>query len=138
MDTKSPNLHQRLSGTDAAFLYLERKEIPLHIACVCTFEDVIPFEEFVATIDSKLHLLPRYRQVAVSPPFGIGYPNWEYDRNFDIRRHIFRVTANAPGDAAELEELAGRMRTPIVLDGRHVLDRARLTRFGFRYLGIAG
>ena len=36
------------------------------------------------------------------------------------------------------EEIAGRMRTPIILDGRHALDRARLGRFGFRYLGIAG
>jgi len=109
MDAKSPAAHQRLSGADAAFLYLERKEIPLHIACVCTFEAVIPYEEFVATIDSKLHLLPRYRQLAVNPPFGIGYPNWEYDRHFDIRRHILRTTVNAPGGEAELEELAGRI-----------------------------
>src|ERR1035441_1270852 len=109
MDAKSPDSHQRLSGTDAAFLYLERKEIPLHIACVCTFEEAIPYDEFVATIDSKLHLLPRYRQLAVSPPFGIGYPNWEYDPRFDIRRHIIRVTVNAPGDEADLEELAGRI-----------------------------
>lgn len=109
MDVKNPDSHLRLSGTDAAFLYLERTEIPLHIACVCTFEEVIPYEEFVAAIDSKLHLLPRYRQVAVSPPFGIGYPNWEYDRHFDIRRHIIRVTVNAPGGTAELEELAGRI-----------------------------
>lgn len=36
------------------------------------------------------------------------------------------------------EELVSRMRTPIVLDGRHALDRARLTRFGYRYIGIAG
>jgi UDPglucose 6-dehydrogenase len=36
------------------------------------------------------------------------------------------------------EALAGRMRSRIVLDGRNALDRARLTRFGFRYLGIAG
>ncbi len=36
------------------------------------------------------------------------------------------------------EELAARMRTPIILDGRNALDRARLTRFGFRYIGIAG
>ena len=33
------NLPRRLSGIDAAFLYLERKEIPLHIAGVCIFED---------------------------------------------------------------------------------------------------
>jgi diacylglycerol O-acyltransferase / wax synthase len=114
MDEKSPQLRQRFSGADAAFLYLERKEIPLHIACVCTFEEAIPFEEFVGAIDSKLHLLPRYRQVAVSPPFGIGYPNWEYDAHFDIRRHIMRITVNAPGDEAALEELAGRIFSTVM------------------------
>ncbi|HEX4593124.1 MAG TPA: UDP-glucose/GDP-mannose dehydrogenase family protein [Bryobacteraceae bacterium] len=36
------------------------------------------------------------------------------------------------------EALAGRMRSRIVLDGRNALDRARLTRFGFRYIGIGG
>ena len=35
------------------------------------------------------------------------------------------------------EALAGRMRSKIVLDGRNALDRGRLTRFGYRYLGIA-
>jgi diacylglycerol O-acyltransferase len=115
MDTKSSDSGQRLSGTDAAFLYLERKEIPLHIAAVCIFDGVIPYDDFVAAIDSKLHLLPRYREIAVSPPFGIGYPTWEYDRRFDIRRHIIRVTVNAPGDEAELEELAGRIFS-VVMD----------------------
>lgn len=36
------------------------------------------------------------------------------------------------------EALAASMRTPILLDGRHALDRARVTRAGFRYLGLAG
>jgi UDPglucose 6-dehydrogenase len=36
------------------------------------------------------------------------------------------------------EALAGRMRSKIVMDGRNALDRARLSRYGFRYLGIAG
>lgn len=36
------------------------------------------------------------------------------------------------------EQLAPLMRTPIVLDGRNALDRARLTRFGFRYIGMTG
>ena len=109
MDAKAPQLRQRLSGTDAAFLYLERKEIPLHIACVSIFDEVVPFEEFVAAIDSKLHLVPRYRQVATPAPFNIGYPHWEYDPHFDIRRHIMRATVNSPGGEAELEELASRL-----------------------------
>jgi hypothetical protein len=29
------------------------------------------------------------------------------------------------------------MRTAILLDGRHALDRARMTEAGFRYLGLS-
>jgi UDPglucose 6-dehydrogenase len=36
------------------------------------------------------------------------------------------------------ERVAGSMRSAILLDGRHVLDRARLARAGFRYIGLAG
>ena len=36
------------------------------------------------------------------------------------------------------ESLASVMRTPILLDTRHALDRARITRAGFRYLTLAG
>lgn len=35
------------------------------------------------------------------------------------------------------ERLGSRMRTPIILDGRLALDRVRLERQGFRYIGIA-
>src|SRR6476646_6419532 len=105
MDKKPPALNRRLSGIDAAFLYLERKEIPLNIAAVGVFDGVIPFPEFVDNIDSRLDLVPRYRQVAVPASFNLGYPTWEYDPDFDIRRHIFRGTLPAPGGVAELEEL---------------------------------
>jgi UDPglucose 6-dehydrogenase len=36
------------------------------------------------------------------------------------------------------EALASTMRNPILLDTRHALDRARVTRAGFRYLTLAG
>src|ERR1019366_4340785 len=39
-----------LSNADAAFLYLERKEMPLAIACLTIFDGPIPFNEFVAKI----------------------------------------------------------------------------------------
>ena len=111
---KPPIFGRRLSAADAAFLYLERKEIPLCIACVCVFDQAIPFDEFVANIDSKLHFVPRYLQIAVSPPFDIGYPNWEDDPHFDIRRHIFPVTVEAPGGETELQALAGRLFTQVM------------------------
>ncbi|HLK50019.1 MAG TPA: wax ester/triacylglycerol synthase family O-acyltransferase [Bryobacteraceae bacterium] len=114
MKRHNPAERRLLSGADAAFLYLERKEIPLHIACVSVFDGPIPFEEFVAKIDSKLHLIPRYRQIAVAPPFHIGYPNWEWDPHFDIRKHVFRVTLDPPGGVQELEALAGRILSQVM------------------------
>jgi len=94
---KTPSLSRRTSGIDAAFLYLERREIPLNIAAVCIFDGPIPVKEFTAAIASKLHLLPRYRQVVADPPFHLGYPTWEDDPKFDIRNHVIRVRLPAPG-----------------------------------------
>src|SRR5205807_2694530 len=107
-------LNRRLSAVDAAFLYLERKEIPLHIASVGIFDGPIPFDEFVSNIESKLDLIPRYRQIAVAAPLNLGHPVWEDDPKFDIRRHIFRTRLRAPGGEAQLEELAGRLLTPVM------------------------
>ena len=108
--TETEETHgRRLSAADAAFLYLERKEIPLHIACVFIFDGPIPFDEFVAGIESRLDLIPRYRQIVVMPPYNLDQPHWEDDPHFDIGRHIFRATLDAPGSEAELETLAGRI-----------------------------
>jgi diacylglycerol O-acyltransferase len=101
-----PEGNRRVSGVDAAFLYLERKQIPLNIASVAIFDGPIPFEEFVAALDSKLHLIPRYRQVISSPAFDLAYPTWQDDPSFDIRRHILPVRLPPPGGEAELEDLA--------------------------------
>ncbi len=118
MENQGPALNRRLSSVDAAFLYLERKEIPLNVACVCVFEDVLPYEEFVTALDSKLDLIPRYRQVVSEPPFYLGYPTWNWDPHFDIRRHVLRTKLPAPGGEAELEALAGAVFSS-------VLDRSR-------------
>ena len=122
MANKSPEQSRSLSGTDAAFLYLERKEIPLHIACVSVFDGPIPFDQFLAKIDSKLHLIPRYRQIAVPPPYQLGYPSWEWDPHFDIRNHVFRVRADPPGGDAELSELAGHIFSQLMDRGKPLWD----------------
>jgi diacylglycerol O-acyltransferase len=124
---RSPELARRLSSVDAAFLYLERKEIPLHIAAVCVFDGEVPFAPFVRSIRSRLLALPRYRQVVVDPPFHLGYPAWQDDPDFNIRRHIFHRRLPAPGTREELERLAGEILSD-VMDRRkplwdiHVVD----------------
>ena len=105
----SPALSPRMTADDAAFLYLERKEMPLHIGSVSVFEAPLPFERFVEQIDSKLHLIPRYRQRVVPAPFNIGHPSWEDDPHFDIRNHIFQLTLDPPGDENALQALSGKL-----------------------------
>ncbi len=124
---KEPVLSNSMSAADAAFLYLERKEIPLHIASVAIFESAIPFKEFVGIVRSKLHLVPRYRQIAVASPSGLDYPTWQDYPNFDIHQHIFRVSLEPPGGEAELEALAGRILSGLLdrnkpLWDMHIVD----------------
>jgi len=105
---------RRLSELDAAFLYLERREIPLAIAGVFIFDGPIAFDAFVQTIQSKLPLLPRYRQVVVPPPFNLGHPTWEDYPRFDIHEHIHRLELPAPGSEDELEAATGRLFSQVM------------------------
>lgn len=109
-----PSTQHRLSSVDAAFLYLERPEIPLAIASISIFDGPIPFEPFVASIERKLPLIPRYRQKVVMPAFNVGLPTWVPDLDFDIRRHIIPVRLARPGGDAELEALAGRILSQVM------------------------
>jgi len=124
---KKPVPSCSLSPADAAFLYLERKEIPMHIASVCVFDGPIPFQDFVARINSKLHLVPRYRQIPVIPAWNLSLPTWEDDAHFDIRRHIFHAKLDPPGGEVELQALAGRILSQLLdrskpLWDMHVVD----------------
>lgn len=103
-----------LSAADAAFLYLEREEIPLAISCVTIFDGPIPFDKFVEKVAAELRQVPRYRQVVMMPSLNMGLPTWEDDRHFDIHRHVFRVVLEPPGGEAELEALVGRIISQIL------------------------
>ena len=109
--------HNRLSYGDALFLYLEREGMPLNVASVNVFEGKISFEACTAFIESKLPIIPRYRQRVVPPPFNIGLPTWEFDAHFDIRNHVRQVTLKQ-GTDAELKAVAGQ-----ILSG--MMDRQR-------------
>jgi diacylglycerol O-acyltransferase len=107
-------LNRQLTSVDASFLYFEKKEAPMHIGSVSVFEGEIPFDAFVNNLVSKLHLLPRYQQKVVPDPFMLGHPTWEFDPDFDITKHVFKVQIDSPGSEQQLIELAGRIFTPMM------------------------
>ncbi len=109
----------RLSWGDTVFLHLERQGMPLNVASVCIFEGEISFQDCVRSIESKLPLLPRYLKRVVPAPFGLGLPTWEYDPEFDLSRHIKKVSLKR-GTEIELRALAGKLFSQ-VMDRRHPL-----------------
>ena len=98
----------RLSWTDAAFLHLEREGIPLHIGGISLLEGTVSLEDCIRFVQSKLPLLPRYRQRVAAPLFNVGLPTWEFDPNFDVRNHIWEVTLKR-GSEAEFKAVAGKI-----------------------------
>ncbi len=108
------NLNRRLSAQDASFLYGERDEAPLHIGSIAVLEGDVSYDKLVQQISAKLHLIPRYTQRAVPAPFNIGHPTWEWDPDFDIRKHIIEVRIDPPGTDAQLLELSAKLFAPML------------------------
>ena len=94
-----------LSWGDTFFLYLERAGQPINVACTCELEGALSLRACTKYVESKLDLIPRYKQRAVFPQFNLGLPTWEPDPNFNIRNHVHEVVRKGGGDA-ELKEVA--------------------------------
>src|SRR5206468_5177056 len=75
----SARLNRRLTAQDASFLYIDRPHQPMHGAWVGLYEGEMTLDEVRRAIEARLHLVPRYRQKVVFPPFGIAHPTWEDD-----------------------------------------------------------
>lgn len=108
---------QSFSFGDALFLYLEREGMPLHVASLCLFEGKIPLRQCLQYVESRLPLIPRYRQRVAIPPCNLGLPSWQFDPAFDLRNHVREVPLKR-GTEAELRAAASRILSK-------TLDRSR-------------
>jgi diacylglycerol O-acyltransferase len=100
----------RLTGLDAAFLDLESDGAHMHVAAILVFDgEPPPYDDLLRTIESRLHLVPRYRQKLAHVPFGQGRPEWVDDPHFNLRYHVRHSALPAPGGDEELERIAGRL-----------------------------
>ena len=126
-----PALASRLSLLDAAFLYLETDEAPLHIGGVSVLDGDVTADAYAARLDARLPEIPRYLQRLAPAPLGLGHPVWEADPAFDIRRHVLETRLDAPGDEAQLQACAARLFAPR-LDRRRPLWEFHVIR------GVAG
>jgi UDPglucose 6-dehydrogenase len=100
-------------------------------------------------LDVARHLLERGARVKVHDPVAMNrfkkeYPTLDVVLASDAQEvardtdAVVLVTEWPQYLDLDWESLASVMRTPILLDTRHALDRGRITRAGFRYITLAG
>jgi diacylglycerol O-acyltransferase len=100
----------RLSGLDSSFLHLERGPAHMHVAAAMLLQGAPPtYDELVAHVRARLHLVPRYRQRLAFVPFGQGRPVWVDDPHFNVGFHVRHTALPAPGGETELRRLCGRI-----------------------------
>ncbi|HEX8073864.1 MAG TPA: wax ester/triacylglycerol synthase family O-acyltransferase [Thermoleophilaceae bacterium] len=105
-----PQHKDRLTAVDASFLVQEGRASHMHVGSVLLFEGPPPaYEEVLAAIESRLHMVPRYRQKLAFPRFQAGRPVWVDDPTFNLEYHIRHTALPSPGSLDQLRLLAGRI-----------------------------
>lgn len=100
----------RLTGLDASFLHMERAGAHMHVASTILFEGSPPsHEEFRDQIESRLHLVPRFRQKLRFVPFDQGRPVWVDDPFLNLDYHVRRTALPSPGSEEQLRNLSSRI-----------------------------
>lgn len=113
----------KLSSLDAAFLYMETPEMPMHVGSLSVFQ--LPkgyqgdfFEAFKAQIADRLDAAPMLKRKLARTVLDIDHPSWVEDEQFDINRQMFRGSLAAPADLETLRRTVGWMHAKL-------LNRAR-------------
>jgi len=115
---------RQLTSLDAQFLALESSNQTGHVAGLTVLDPSttksgdLTLEDICRLIEERLPLLPPLRWRLVEVPFGLDYPYWRDDEDFDLDFHV-RELALPPGAAREklAEQVARIVSRP--------LDRAR-------------
>ena len=100
----------RLTGLDASFLALEDAGAHMHVGSCMLFEGEAPdYDDFVAQLETRLHLVPRYRQKLAFPPLTQARPVWVDDPHFNPGYHVRHTALPEPASLEQLRNLTGRV-----------------------------
>ncbi len=120
--------HDRLSPQDSVFLHVEDDHQPLHVGALAYFERAplldadgrFDLARVRRRIESRLHLVPRFRKRIMRVPFDQGRPIWVDDVEFDLAYHVRLTAIPPPGSEAQLKLLMDRVQAQL-LDRRRPL-----------------
>jgi WS/DGAT/MGAT family acyltransferase len=100
----------RLSALDHSFLTNESSSAHMHVGAILVFEGPPPaYLDLLTHIESRLHLVPRFRQKLAFPPAQTGRAFWIDDRSFNLRYHVRHSALPSPGSEEQLRNMAARV-----------------------------
>jgi WS/DGAT/MGAT family acyltransferase len=109
-----------LSPADRSSLAAEQGPVSMAVGGVLVFQggEGVSYDKVYERLESRLHLIPRYRQRLQQAAPGVTNPVWVDDDHFDLRWHVRHAALPAPGSDQQLAQLVGTE-----MSGR--LDRTR-------------
>ena len=115
---------RQLTSLDAQFLALENARMAGHVAGLAildpstTASGALGSEDITALLAERLPQLPPLRWRLAEVPFGLDYPYWVDDVDFDLHFHVREIALAPPGNDDQLAEQVARITS-------RPLDRAR-------------
>jgi WS/DGAT/MGAT family acyltransferase len=115
---------RQLTSLDAQFLALENARQAGHVGSLAILDPStapgaqLGSAEVKALLRERLPLLPPLRWRLAEVPFGLDYPYWVDDGEFDLDYHVRELALAGPGSDAQLAEQTARIMS-------RPLDRAR-------------
>jgi diacylglycerol O-acyltransferase len=127
---------RQLSALDAAFLYSETAECPMHVGTLAIVQPSPDraagfYDDVRALFASRVRLAESLVLKLASTPYEIDRPSWVYDETFDIDRHVLRAAIPEPADRAELQRVVSRLHAKL-------LDRTRPLWEVYVFTGLQG
>ena len=115
---------RQLTSLDSQFLALETPRQYGHVSGIAVLDPTtapsgkLELGDVQNLIAERLSLLPLFRWRLAEVPFGLDYPYWIDDPDFDLDFHVRELALPAPGNDAQLTEQVARIFA-------RPLDRAR-------------
>ena len=119
---------ERLSALDTSFLRMEAPTTPMHMGGLFIIDGAtlrqtdgrVDIGMLRAHIRDRLSMVPRLRKMVMEVPLELARPVWVDDPNFDIARHVHRLTLPEPGTRTQLFKMCEDLQMA-ALDRSHPL-----------------
>jgi len=106
---------RQLTSLDTQFLALEDARQTGHVAGLMVLDcadrpgGMLQLADLMALLEERLPLLPPLRWRLTEVPFGLDYPYWVDDSDFDLDFHVRETALPSPGTDEQLAELTARI-----------------------------